>query len=161
MHNSNHESEGIANFSLTFHRKLCKQSIVTCPCSSLQADEDHDQGRLRKPHRVCFPWAVIEIKRDQGPRSASEYCSCQAANGAAAALALQQPLVRAVFGKDAETYLFPVISFTCVGPRVKTWIAYPSYESGRAFTVRVLQVSVILLWDADRYRTSSAYGIAT
>ncbi|KAF1940462.1 hypothetical protein EJ02DRAFT_513093 [Clathrospora elynae] len=78
---------------------------------------------LRGSDRSCFPWAVVEMKRDAAtPDQSTKKCYCQAANAAAAALELQAQL----FDKLGETSpeLPPVVAFTCIGPNVKVWLAY-------------------------------------
>jgi hypothetical protein len=71
----------------------------------------------------CFPYAVVEMKRDDEVTDESaRRCYCQAANAAAVALELQAQL----FDKLGELSPArpPVIAFTCVGPIVRVWLAY-------------------------------------
>lgn len=134
------ESDGVANFSLTWHKELRAKGIITSPSACLSKDGQAGGSYLRLEHRICFPWAVVEVKRDEDPknpnlRAATKMCYCQAANGAAAALALQQPLLKNLWGSAAHAYLYPVVAFTCIGLDIKTWLAYRRSENDAAFTV--------------------------
>lgn len=72
---------------------------------------------------LCFPWAVVEIKR--GYDSSAEFCYCQAANASSFALQLFDDLVFQATGQRDHTVPL-VIAFTIVGPEYSVWIAYSS-----------------------------------
>jgi hypothetical protein len=85
--------------------------------------KDPDKTTLRVLDKSCFPWAIVEMKRDPAnPDESTERCYCQAANAAAAALELEAQL----FDKldVAWSDLPPVVAFTCIGPIVKVWLAF-------------------------------------
>lgn len=131
------ESDGVANFSLKFHQELRGKGIVTSPSRRL-AGKEHTKHEPRKDHEICFPWAVVEVKRDEKDkvdlRTKEVRCYCQAANACAAALALQQPL-RESIGWSGKGEMYPIIAFTCSGPIVKTWLAYETHDDERLSTV--------------------------
>jgi hypothetical protein len=96
---------------------------------------------LSTADRACFPWAVVEVKKQVPVKqcTAVERCYCQAANAAAAAIALRGQLFDKVI-RDAYSTMPPVIAFTCCGPEVRVWLMYytePDAEGKRA-RVRIL-----------------------
>jgi hypothetical protein len=106
--------------------KLVERGVVCAPTTALRNGVNlPDRTKWSSSDRSCFPWAVVEIKKDVSASddSAVERCYCQAANAAAAALDLQAQL----FDKINDSYSLrppPVVVFTCVGPVVKIWLAY-------------------------------------
>ena len=80
---------------------------------------------LASPGRACFPWAIVEFKKESqsSSESAEERCYCQAANASAAALDLYTPLF-SINCSEEDSEVPPVISFTCVGHTVKVWLTY-------------------------------------
>lgn len=106
--------------------KLVEQGVACAPTTAL-ANRANLPDRLgwSSSDRSCFPWAVVEIKKDvTSPRDvAIERCYCQAANAAAAALEIQVQLFEK-FNDTLPLQSPPVVAFTCVGPVVKVWLAY-------------------------------------
>jgi hypothetical protein len=105
---------------------LSKRGIVCTPTTGLRKwTNSHKSMSLGTKDLACFPWAVVEFKRQaQGSQEASiERCYCQAANASAAALALRSQMFTGDLD-DALSTLAPIISFTCVGPIVKIWLTY-------------------------------------
>lgn len=153
-------SPPIANFSLSWHRELRGKGITTSPCKILEKD-----GRIKpslgKSNRICFPWAIVEIKRDirpgESPWAIENRCYCQAANACAAALALQEPLGKRLWD-ELQADIYPIIAFTCIGPIVKTWVAYNRYNGVSVSTVREPPTpSANFDADIDFRRTWSAF----
>jgi hypothetical protein len=103
---------------------LMSHGVSCVPTTGLRKwTKDSEKTTLRGLDRSCFPWAIVEMKRDAATSDESlERCCCQAANAAAAALELQAQL----FDKlgEASPELPPVVAFTCIGPIVKVWLAY-------------------------------------
>jgi len=94
---------------------------------------------------MCFPWAVVEIKRGtafhvQGDNTDDEqkakkaearahekrkqFCYCQAANASAAGLTLREDLAARANDNSKLDDARVMFSFTCVGSAVKLWITY-------------------------------------
>jgi hypothetical protein len=71
---------------------------------------------------TCFPWAVVECKRENKDE---EMCCCQAANASAFALKMFESLMldEYLVGDDQ---IPPVIAFTTSGQMVKLWLTYCS-----------------------------------
>jgi hypothetical protein len=114
------------SFSLETLGDLSMRGIYSTPTTGLRRWADsRKRTSLRTTDLACFPWAVIEFKKQvQGSQmSPVERCYCQAANASAAALELRaQMFVKA--SHDVFPEIAPVISFTCVGPIVKIWLTY-------------------------------------
>ena len=85
---------------------------------------------LEMKHQVCFPFAVVETKHKNVPKSEIMKCYCQAANGSSTALSMlcelskDQRGTRYWWGKFNE--VLPIVSFTFIGPCVKLWLSYVS-----------------------------------
>ena len=106
--------------------KLVEQGVTCAPTTALRNKANHSDGSgWSSSDRSCFPWAVVEIKKDvASPRDAAiERCYCQAANAAAAALEIQAQLFKKI-NDILPLQSPPVVAFTCVGPVVKVWLAY-------------------------------------
>jgi hypothetical protein len=73
-------------------------------------------------HRLCFPWAVVELKQEKA--SLAEKCYCQAANAASVSLSMMEKLANFADAQHEKLHVPPVVAFTFVGPAVKLWIAY-------------------------------------
>ena len=75
--------------------------------------------------RICFPWAICEIKH-QGHINNSEeqFLFCQAANGAAVSLTLLANAAAAGFKEPPIHEIRPVVVFTFTGPVTRVWLAY-------------------------------------
>jgi hypothetical protein len=86
---------------------------------------------------MCFPWAIVEIKRgtafhEQQAKEAEarahekrkQFCYCQAANASAAGLTLREDLAARANDTSKLDDARVMFSFTCVGSAVKLWITY-------------------------------------
>ena len=73
---------------------------------------------------ICFPWLVVEHKRDA---KGENQCYCQAANAGVAAVMMLETLSHIVpdeiLGKQREEAQ-PVVTITTVDKTVRVWIAY-------------------------------------
>ena len=75
---------------------------------------------------TCFPWAVVESKKEQTPE---KVCFRQAVNAATVALRMFERLLPDKYlGEDDN--IPPVIAFTTVGQKVRLWLAYCSKTQG-------------------------------
>jgi hypothetical protein len=105
--------------------KLIGLGISCTPTTALRRwVSSPGKSKMENYDRSCFPWAVVEMKK--GPtkdRASIERCYCQAANGAAAALEMQEKLFDRL-GHEAFSKPPPIVAFTCIGPIVKVWLAY-------------------------------------
>ena len=73
------------NFSLDFLKQAKLESLAT---------DKIQKGRksLRQHDQMCYPWAIMEAKRDGNARSPIRECYLQAVNGAAVALDMRADL---------------------------------------------------------------------
>lgn len=129
-------SKGFTTHSLG---SLLQKEIICTPTTGLRKwIKSPHRTTLSSPDLACFPWAVVEFKKDS--EIEDERCYCQAANASAAALDLRTQLMEKV-GNNPALDLPPVIAFTTVGHIVKVWLTYlevaqPDHSSTR---VRVRQ----------------------
>ena len=92
---------------------------------------------------MCYPWAVVEVKHAKVDQADKSFCYRQAANAAAAALQLQESLYKTSHEYPAGPGLrplafLPVVAFTCIGPKLKVWLAYVDYTVDPKHKVRTL-----------------------
>jgi hypothetical protein len=90
---------------------------------------------------MCFPWAIVQIKRGTVELAAgdehkgkdaearahgkrAQFWYCQAANASAAGLTLREHLAARTKDSSRLDDARVMFSFTCVGSAVKLWIAY-------------------------------------
>lgn len=90
---------------------------------------------------MCFPWAIVEIKRGTAQSVAgdkhidnkaearkhekrTQFCYCQAANASAAGLTLREHLAARARDSSKLRNTRVMFSFTCVGSAIKLWITY-------------------------------------
>ncbi|XXH03479.1 hypothetical protein Hte_009884 [Hypoxylon texense] len=134
-------------FPLEDMKGLLKRGIYSCISTGLQRHTP-EKSRLRGHDRLCFPVIVCEMKGQDAPNSRIEECYCQAANASAAALTLQEKLLReTTYGDEARKHCAGVV-FTGIGPRVKVWITYydPASTSMERKMVCVWSTSLELTW---------------
>lgn len=123
----------VGGFSVHALGSLREKGIICAPTTGLQRwTQNPARANLRKPDLACFPWAVVEFKRQEQNRvPAYQRCYCQAAKASAAALDLQAQLFKREVGESSAVELSPIISFTCVGPIVKLWLTYEDLQAHR------------------------------
>lgn len=134
-----HNSPGINIFTLDFIQMVGLIGFLFAPPGKARelTEGKLKRTKLRKDDSMCLPWAVVEIKRDNDPKSTTRECYRQTANGAATALAWQETLARTLYGKELEEDLYPFVAFTCVGPKLKTWVAFTDFTDGKKIRVCV------------------------
>ncbi|KAH7075071.1 hypothetical protein FB567DRAFT_536111 [Paraphoma chrysanthemicola] len=141
-------------FSLEAIQMLAAKGTISTVTTGLRnSTRPNKKPILSTADRACFPWAIVEVKK-QVPASQCtpvERCYCQAANAAAAAIALRAQLFR-----NAYSTMPPVIAFTCCGPDVRVWLMYytePDAEGKRARRMACIwSTSVLLTWGVASLR---------
>jgi hypothetical protein len=132
-------------FSLEAIQMLAAKDTISTVTTGLRKSTQSSKRRLLSTTDLaCFPWAVVEVKKQVPAKSCTpvERCYCQAANAAATAIALRAQLFDKVV-RDAYSTMPPLIAFTCCGPEVRVWLMYytePDAEGKRA-RVRILHLS--------------------
>ena len=104
----------------TFLREMSKRKRITTKISNLGTTPDSIEAH----HLLCFPWAIVEGKKEKVDASHIEYGRCQAANAASISLSIMEELVKYADVQYEGQHIPPVFAFTFVGPNVKLWIAY-------------------------------------
>ena len=105
------------NFEIDRLNELSAKGLVSSPSTG----KTHD-------HCVCFPFAVVELKHTLVCQSQEQFCYCQAANAASAALTILENLYTCSDRGRNNDHVPPVVAFTCIGPRIRVWIAYSYRE---------------------------------
>ena len=100
--------------------------LISSPLTGLHHWAVDSKFLLSQSHLFCFPWAVVELKPDKVPQNEVEFCYCQAANTTSQALQLYGKLCKRAGGYDSRVP--PVVAFTCVGAKVRVWLAYSCTE---------------------------------
>jgi hypothetical protein len=123
--------------------KLVERGVACAPTTALRKRVNLPNGTTwSSSDRSCFPWAVVEMKKNvSAPHDvAVERCYCQAANAAAAALDIQAQLFDKL-NDNSSLRSPPVVAFTCIGPVVKVWLAYQDKSRifGPTIQVRISQ----------------------
>lgn len=93
------------------------RDVVTSPLRRMK------DRRIDPKHRLCFPCVVLEAKHHEVSNAEIEKCFCQAANGAASALALLDDLTWDYTFPDVKREIRPVIAITLNGHKTRVWIA--------------------------------------
>ncbi|KAF2627317.1 hypothetical protein BU25DRAFT_440114 [Macroventuria anomochaeta] len=123
-------------------RNRKKESLISAPTTALHNWVANDKAKpLEAKDLMCFPWAVVEVKRgtaelvaddehkDNKAKSRdhekrAQFCYCQAANASAAGLTLREHLAARARDSSNLHNARVMFSFTCVGSAVKLWITY-------------------------------------
>ena len=69
----------------------------------------------------CYPWLLVEHKKEGIPVN---LVSCQAANGGACAVKLNQTAARYAAELPGDAHIAPFPTITTIGSHVKVWIMY-------------------------------------
>lgn len=98
--------------------------LVSCPLMSFKQYVKEFE-KLPEPgqidHKlVCYPFLLIEIKKND--QKEDKLCYCQAANDCSASLSLLEHFARP--WKHCSVEVLPVVAFTFVGPEAKLWLAF-------------------------------------
>ncbi|KAI8716121.1 hypothetical protein NCS52_00905000 [Fusarium sp. LHS14.1] len=96
----------------------------------------HEFGLQPTPFRIfqkppmeanlkCYPWLIVEHKKEEEPegRSGRVVC-CQAANAAACAVRLVQDAAQYAVELPDHGHIPPIPAVTTIGPRVTVWLMY-------------------------------------
>jgi hypothetical protein len=115
-----HKDDYIQFFTENFLGKFEELGMISNPITRMSASKD------RSKHFVCFPSTIIEIKPHGVQKEQVEYCYCQAANGAAAALSMLHQLssIHSIIPEIDHRYIRPVVAFTFIGWKSRVWIAF-------------------------------------
>jgi hypothetical protein len=87
---------------------------------------------MNESELYCYPWLIVELKKDSSPINAQEYCYCQAANAVSAALKMFENAGRYAENKLEQQHVLPVVTMTAIGPEVRIWITY-SFNQNREY----------------------------
>lgn len=140
------EGDGhVESFSLPVLAELRNRgagSLISAPTTALHNWATKRKAKsLEAKDLMCFPWAIVEIKRGTaGPLAGAEhetnkvearahkrrtqFCYCQAANASAAGLTLRERLAASAKDNSKLRNARAMFSFTCVGSAVKLWVTY-------------------------------------
>lgn len=116
-------TEIVTNFSLEVLGDLRSAGLISSPIRGLREWAKDKATSLSQDQLICFPFAVVEL-RPCGISFLSENESCysQAANGALAALRLNEKLCN--WATASYDSVPPVVAFTCVGEEIRVWLAF-------------------------------------
>jgi hypothetical protein len=131
------------SFTLPVLGRLRKEyGLKSAPTTRLQMWAAENDVALDAADLICFPWAVVEAKRNKKTetpdikfkkynrkvagtnKSMERFCYCQAANASAEALTLREELAAKAKEQSESHYALVIISITCVGSSIKVWITY-------------------------------------
>ena len=120
----------VYNFTMAKLHSLLSHGVYCSPTTGLAAypigrpfTTENSQS-VSNDHLVCFPFAVVELKHQMVGQTREQQCYCQAANAASAALKLFEKLYSLADDQESNYHVPPVVAFTCIGPKVRLWIAY-------------------------------------
>jgi hypothetical protein len=106
---------------LRMHHSL---QLCSAPTTRLWKYNEKKRHTLRDAHLICFPWAVVEVKKLGDGGAVETFCYCQAANASAAALALREQLAQKSGAATKLHDALVIFAFTFVGPSIKLWVTY-------------------------------------
>ncbi|KAM0818179.1 hypothetical protein AB5N19_03988 [Seiridium cardinale] len=81
-----------------------------------------EQRISKGEHLQCFPWLIVEYKKQD--KKKEEQCYCQAANAGSAALMLLQTAATFAEFKEECQHVPPVVTVTTIGRSVRVWVVY-------------------------------------
>jgi hypothetical protein len=120
----------VYNFSMAKLHSLLSHGVYCSPTTGIAAypadrpftaEKTHS---ISNDHLVCFPFAVVELKHEMVGQTREQQCYCQAANAASTALKLFEKLYSLADQQWSNNHVPPVVAFTCIGPKIRLWIAY-------------------------------------
>ena len=106
------------------HRNIRSEYQIGFPLTSLEEHKnsfDLEESYAFDAKLVCFPWAIIEIKKGKQDRLK---CYRQAANGCSTALSIMEYLTRHHGKSHSPEHIPPIISVTVIAFQVRLWLAY-------------------------------------
>lgn len=112
----------VKNFLRSTLEHLATHGLQPSPAGIFQKQR---RAKIEISDSLCYPWLVVEHKKDKVSMDKKIYCYCQAANAAQAVLKMHQILAQYAEGKANDaTHIPPITTITTVGSDVKVWIAY-------------------------------------
>ncbi|KAE8382365.1 hypothetical protein BDV26DRAFT_17026 [Aspergillus bertholletiae] len=108
---------GVKGFLMSHLELLEERGVVSNPLKFLRGKP------LELKHRLCFPCFILEAKHHNVNESEIMKMYCQAANGAANALALLHTLTAKGIPSSSIEDIRPVVAFTLLGYQTRVWIA--------------------------------------
>jgi hypothetical protein len=72
----------------------------------------------------CYPWLVVEYKKETQDNSPVRDVCCQAANAAACAISLIRHTAQYAVKLSKHAHIPPIPVITTIGPSAKVWIMY-------------------------------------
>ncbi|KAH7070236.1 hypothetical protein FB567DRAFT_216878 [Paraphoma chrysanthemicola] len=141
--------------------QLLQQGITCTPTTGLRnwtKAQDKTKMLRSDSDRSCFPWAIVEMKRDVSTvdGALAIRCYCQAANAAAAALDLQAQLFDKL-DHDRYSQNPPIVVITTVGPEIRVWLAYWDRDS-HPLVLGTPKQRMVCIWSTSALLT---WGIAS
>lgn len=116
----------MTNFSLQALGNLLGSKKLFLPSAANICDCEEKNGAELDQSPVCFPWALVELEPNEVTEEQSQFCYCQAANGASVVLSLLENLYKqaSVTKNGFLEGIPPVVTFTLRGPEVKVWLSF-------------------------------------
>ncbi|CZR66095.1 uncharacterized protein PAC_15996 [Phialocephala subalpina] len=114
-------------------------------------------GELIPPHHLlCFPFAVIELKRRKQGNNNELVTEVyrQAANASSTALCMMENLAKFAEITKNSQHIPPIVAVTCTGGDTKVWLAYscPSSNNQRDHQIKCIwEGSLCKIWDAIQF----------
>jgi hypothetical protein len=107
----------VESFSLSVLQNLHGHGLRPSPFNAFTK-------RTKEKDLKCFPWLVVEHKKEQKSERLKMEAYCQAVNASGCAVRLNQIAAKYAVGLVGEAHVPPVPAVTTVGPEVKVWITY-------------------------------------
>ena len=85
---------------------------------------------MPRDHRLCFPWAVVELKKSESKNDNGSTLSVysHAANAASTALCMLKNLSKFAKANNGNIHIPPVMAITCVGGKTNVWLMYSRHD---------------------------------
>ena len=122
----------IQNFTVDTLFQLKGKGLCSTPISAFatrvtnRMKPNKQDDTIPTQHLLCFPWAVVELKRfeDGNNNQLTTKAYCQAANAGSTALCMLEKLAQFAEIKKNNQHIPPILTATCVGGESKVWLAY-------------------------------------
>lgn len=126
------KEDSFQNFTDRTLLHLKSKGLCSAPTSGFAAYLK-DKNSMSRHDLLCFPWAVVELKKSEegNRRSETTRAYCQAANATSTALCMLENLAQGPERKWNNQHIPPVVGFTCVGGKCKVWLTYSHPASER------------------------------
>jgi hypothetical protein len=112
------DSRAMEPFTWSTLQALNKVGLEPSPFRTI--DKPPLEANLR-----CYPWLIIEHKREKDQNEGLErVVNCQAANAAACAISLVQQTAQYAFKLPRHAHIPPIPTITTVGSFVTVWLMY-------------------------------------